>query len=51
VYKGKKMPGRMGASRTTVKGLKVVEADSEAKVVKVSGAIPGARNSEVILKL
>jgi large subunit ribosomal protein L3 len=51
VYKGKKMPGRMGGQRTTVKGLKIVEADKELKTVKVSGAVPGARNSEVILKI
>jgi len=35
----------------TVKGLKIVEVNKEKKVLKVSGAIPGARNSEVILKV
>jgi len=51
VFPGKKMPGRMGSKRTTVKGLRIVEADKEKKVVKVSGAIPGARNSKVVLKV
>ncbi len=51
VYKGKKMPGRMGGKRVTVKGLKIVEADEKEKIVKVSGAVPGARNSKVVLKL
>ena len=51
VLPGKKMPGRMGGKRTTVKGLKIVEADEDKKIVKVSGAIPGARNSKVVLKL
>ena len=51
VYKGKKMPGRMGGDRATVKGLKIVEVDKKEKIVKVSGAVPGARNSEVVLKL
>jgi len=51
VYPGKKMPGRMGGKRTTVKGLKVVEIDEEKKVVKISGAVPGARNSKVVLKI
>jgi len=51
VYKGKKMPGRMGGKRVTIKGLKIVETDKNKKVVKVSGAIPGARNSKVILKI
>jgi large subunit ribosomal protein L3 len=51
VYKGKKMAGRMGGKRTTIKGLKIVEADKESKTIKVSGAVPGPRNSEVVLKL
>jgi len=51
VYKGKKMPGRMGGKKVTIKGLKIVEADKDKKIVKVSGAIPGARNSKVILKI
>jgi len=51
VYPGKKMPGRMGGRRTTVKGLKIVEVDEKEKMVKISGAAPGARNSEVILKV
>jgi large subunit ribosomal protein L3 len=51
VYRGKKMPGRMGGGRVTVKGLEIVEADEGAKVVKISGAVPGARNGEVILKI
>jgi len=51
VYKGKKMAGRMGRERVTVKGLKIVEVDEKEKVVKVSGAVPGARNSRVVLKV
>ncbi len=51
VYRGKRMAGRMGGERTTVKGLKIVEANEKEKVVKVSGAVPGARNSKVVLKL
>ena len=51
VLPGKKMPGRMGGKRTTVKGLKIVEADEDKKIVKISGAVPGARNSKVVLKI
>ena len=51
VYRGKKMPGRMGGERTTVKGLKIVGVDEKEKIVKISGAIPGARNSKVVLKI
>lgn len=51
VYKGKKMAGRMGGDRVTIKGLAIVAADEEAKTVKVLGPIPGARNSPVVLKI
>ena len=51
VLPGKKMPGRMGGKRTTIKGLKIVEADEKEKIVKISGAVPGARNSKVVLKV
>ena len=50
VYPGKKMPGRMGSKRTTVKGLKIVEVDQEKKSLKILGAIPGARGSKVEIK-
>lgn len=51
VYKGKKMAGRKGGGRVTVKGLKIMEADKDKKTIKISGAVPGARNSEVVLKI
>ena len=51
VLPGKKMPGRMGGDRITVKGLKIVESKKESKTVKVSGPIPGARNSKIVLKV
>lgn len=50
VYKGKKMAGRMGGQRTTVKGLRIVGIDREEKIIKVSGPVPGARNSRIIVK-
>lgn len=40
-----KKPGRMGAKRVTVEGLKVVRVDPKKKIVLVKGAIPGARGS------
>jgi len=51
VYKGKRMAGRMGHQRVTVKGSKIVEADKDKGMVKVSSAVPGARNSKVVLKI
>jgi len=45
VIKGKKMPGRMGAERVTVKNLKVVKIDPENNLLAVKGAIPGRRGT------
>lgn len=47
VFKGKKMPGRMGGDRVTVRGLRVIEVDAEHATLKISGAIPGRRGSKV----
>ena len=45
VIKGRKMPGRMGSDRITVKGLKVVDVDSEKNILYIKGAIPGKRGT------
>ncbi len=45
VLKGKKMAGRMGGERVTVKNLEIIEVDSEKNLLIVKGAVPGARNS------
>ena len=42
VQKGKKLPGRMGCQRVTVKNLKVVDVRPEMDVVLVEGAVPGS---------
>ncbi len=41
VIKGKKMPGRMGFERVTVKNLKIVKIDKENNLLAVRGAVPG----------
>lgn len=43
VIKGKKMPGRMGTERVTVKNLKVVKVDPENNLLAVCGAVPGRK--------
>lgn len=43
VFKGKKMPGRMGAERTTVKNLQVALVDVENNILGLKGAVPGPR--------
>ena len=45
VVKGKKMPGRMGAERVTVKNLKVAKVDAENNLLAVKGAVPGRRGT------
>lgn len=41
VIKGRKMPGRTGSDRTTVKNLKIVKVDKENNLLALRGAIPG----------
>jgi len=45
VVKGKKMPGRMGTERITVKNLKIVKIDKENNLIAVKGAVPGRRGT------
>lgn len=49
VYKGKKMPGRMGGERHTTANLKIVKVDKDKNIICVSGAVPGGRNSLVLI--
>lgn len=51
VLKGKKMAGRMGNKRISLKGLQIVKVDMTANQIFVSGPIPGARNSQVKIKV
>jgi large subunit ribosomal protein L3 len=50
VFKGMKMAGRMGGERVKVINLKVVKILEEEHLILVSGAVPGAKNSVVILE-
>lgn len=45
VAKGKKMPGRMGNQKTTIKNLKVVDVRPDMGVIALKGAVPGSKNS------
>jgi len=45
VIKGRKMPGRMGAERVSVKNLKIVKIDKENNLIAVKGAVPGRRGT------
>ncbi|MEA2092470.1 MAG: 50S ribosomal protein L3 [Patescibacteria group bacterium] len=50
VIKGRKMPGRMGADRVTVKNLKVVKVDSGKNTIALCGAVPGRRGAVIIIE-
>ena len=50
VFKGKKMPGHMGAVRVTVQNLEIVKIDVENNVILVKGAVPGPKKSLVMIK-
>lgn len=50
VLRGTKMPGRYGATRITVRNLKVVRVDEEANVLLVRGAVPGPNGSFVVIR-
>lgn len=49
VFPGKKMAGRHGNYRVTIKGLKIVNVDSKNKQIMVSGPVPGARHSQLTI--
>lgn len=45
VIKGKKMPGRMGFERITVKNLEIVKIDTKNNLIAMKGAVPGRRGT------
>ena len=47
VFKGRKMPGRMGGGRITQRRLEVVEVDAERNLLLLRGAVPGPKNGTV----
>jgi large subunit ribosomal protein L3 len=48
VFKGRRLPGRMGGERVTVQGLEIVKVDPEKNVLLIKGAVPG-RNGALLL--
>ena len=47
IYKGKKMPGHMGAETVTVQNLEIVKVDAENNLIALKGAVPGPKNGIV----
>jgi large subunit ribosomal protein L3 len=50
VVKGKKLPGRMGYQKTTVKNLKILDVRPEMDIIAIKGALPGSRNGIVEIR-
>lgn len=49
VYKGKKMAGRMGSERKTIKNLQIVNVNLDTNEIEISGPIPGITGSLVLI--
>lgn len=50
VFKGKKMPGHMGAKKVTTQNLEIVRVDAEKNLLLVKGAVPGPKKALVTIK-
>ncbi len=50
VFKGRKLPGRMGGEKVTVQKLRVIKVDSERNLLLVRGAVPGPRRGLLMIK-
>jgi large subunit ribosomal protein L3 len=50
VFKGMRMAGRMGGERVKVQNLRVVKVDTAKNLVLIKGAVPGHKNSFVIIE-
>ena len=49
VFKGKGLPGHMGAENVTVQNLSIVKIDAENNLIAIRGAIPGAKGGVVFI--
>jgi len=50
VFKGKKLPGRMGGQKVTVQRLTIVRVDLERNLILIKGGIPGPKNNFMMIK-
>ncbi len=50
VFKGKKMPGRMGGERVTLKNLQIIKVDPENNLLWVKGGVPGIKGGLLEIK-
>lgn len=50
VVKGRKLPGRMGGTKVTIKNLEVVKVDGNRNIICIKGAVPGPKNELLLIK-
>lgn len=50
VFKGRKLPGRMGGKRVTTQNLEVVRVDADKNLLLIKGNVPGPKNSYLVIK-
>ena len=50
VFKGKKLPGHMGAEKITIQNLQVAKVDAEKNLLLLKGAVPGPRRGLLVIK-
>lgn len=50
VFKGKKMPGRMGSQKTTIQNLEVVQSNDAEETLLLKGSVPGPRGATVLIR-
>ena len=50
VLKGQHMPGHMGNQKVTIQNLQIIKLDIKNNLLAIKGAIPGGRNSALIIK-
>ncbi len=50
VFRGKRMPGRMGGERTTILNLDVVDIDTDRGLLLLGGAVPGPQGGVVLVR-
>jgi large subunit ribosomal protein L3 len=50
VFKGKKLPGRLGGTKVTVQRLKVARVDAARNLILIKGAVPGPKGNFIIIR-
>jgi len=50
VFKGKKLPGRLGGNKVTVQRLTIARVDAARSLILIKGAVPGPKGSFIIIR-